>query len=456
MIINKYKVILVDDNDDMLLTLEHVLSDYYQIRTANTVLKAKQIIHNNKIDVAVVDLNFEGHEDDGLSLINFIEEKYPYISIVVLSGDSNTKRVVETTKHSIIDFITKDDDFINSLKIAIKRGYERKVDIEIHNQYSGFETNSTKMKTTLDMAARIITSKSKAPILITGETGTGKEVLTKHIAKQMKKTIVAANMASIPNNMVESELFGYVKGAFTGANCTKAGLIEQAHGGIFFLDEISECSLSVQAKLLRVVQECEILPVGGVKTKKIDVRFISASNRNLEDMIKDGTFRQDLFQRINTITLHIPPLRERPEDIISLVDYFLKKLSPNNFYTIESSAIDEFLTYSWPGNVRELKNVVERIIIFSKDRTINTDMVSRSIGKREHQSEINTTTIDIAKNELTRSKVIKALIDESGNRSKAAFVLGIHKSTLYRMISKYGISDIVAAANGDSKNIQTH
>jgi transcriptional regulator with PAS, ATPase and Fis domain len=254
-------------------------------------------------------------------------------------------------------------------------------------------------------------------------------------------------MASIPKEMAESELFGHSKGAFTGAINNKAGLIELAHNGIFFLDELGECDLSLQAKLLRVINEKEFRAVGDVKTKTVNVRFISATNRDLEKMANDQTFRLDLLHRLNTVELHIPPLRERPEDIILYTNKFLLDLSKGKSFHLTSDAIDTLISHTWPGNIRELRSVIEKLIIKSEKLTIDGELVLSCLKKDVTQEKLISNELPSENNPI-RSKVLKALELENGNRTKAAARLSIHTVTLQRWMNKLGIRDIYKSKSG--------
>lgn len=441
----KAKVLIVDDEQDLLDNAEDILSDYCSVSTALSVPGARNHLSRFPVDLVVADLNFEGQDEDGLSLLDFIAEKYPNTEIVVLSSDHMTSRVVNAMKRSLVDFIPKAGGYSEALTLAVTRGLQKKKAKDQGLEGVGFLTNSPKMKELLNQVNRIARSSSGSSILVVGETGTGKEVLANYVAKALGKKIVATNMAAIPKETAESELFGHVKGAFTGAVCNKAGLIEQAHGGVFFLDELGECSLSIQAKLLRVIQERELRSVGDTKYKKLEVRFLAATNRDLSQMVAEGTFREDLFQRLNTFELRIPPLRERPEDISLYANLFLTRHWGSQPFTLTHDGLDALLSHSWPGNVRELENTIERITVLAEKRIVDVELVEAALHRPENR---RLRVSDLTSPKTSRMKVIEALRAENGNRTRAAANLGVHLSTLQRWITRLGIREAIQSTPG--------
>lgn len=441
-------ILIVDDDLELLESAKLLLVHDYHVTTASSVLKAQSILLQSEFDVAIVDLNFEGQEEDGICLLDFICKKLIDIEVVILSADQVTSRIVEAMRRNLVDFIPKTGAYGNALKLAVAKGLEKKRQRKEKFKDQLFLTNSPSMKSLLKFAQKIAESPNDFPILITGETGTGKEVLAKYLASLLNKPIVTSNMASIPKEMAESELFGHLKGAFTGATQNKAGLIELAHNGIFFLDEIGECDLSLQAKLLRVIQEKEFRAVGGTKTKTINVRFISATNRKLEKMVEDQAFRLDLFHRLNIVELKIPPLRERPEDIILYTNKFLIELSNGKSFHLTNDAITTLLSHSWPGNVRELRGLIEKLIIVSDKLTIDAQLIIDSLRKESTPPRPHVEKGNI------RSQILDAMELEKGNRTKAAARLSIHTVTLQRWLKKLGLTDIYKAKNGRPAGLQ--
>lgn len=434
---NGSKILLVDDDRDILETNKFLLSDTYEVEIAASVKEAKSILLKKVIDVAIVDLNFEGQDQDGLNLIDYIQEEMPSVSLVVLSSDHDTKRVVEAMRRSLVDFITKDEDSEASIRSAIGQALSRKRNEKNKDEFE-FKTNSPLMKKMLFKVNQVLASNSSAPILILGESGTGKEFLAKFVASKLGKKLVAANMASIPKETAESELFGHKRGAFTGAISDKVGLLDHAHNGVFFLDEIGDCSEAIQAKLLRVIQEKEILPVGGITPKKIETRFVAATHRDLNSMVANESFRLDLLQRLNTFTFNIPPLRERPEDVEYYTRMFVEEITNGDFFRIDVSGIDILKKHSWPGNVRELRNVIERVVVYSHRRSLDAESV---------RSALNITPTEVAYTSESKvyscEEIIQALKQANGNRTKAAALLEVHKTTLHRWIKKFNLNEIV-------------
>lgn len=434
---NGSKILLVDDDRDILETNKFLLSDTYEVVIAASVKEAKSILLKQLIDVAIVDLNFEGQDQDGLNLIDYIQEEMPSVSLVVLSSDHDTKRVVEAMRRPLVDFITKDEDSEASIRSAIGQALSKKRNEKNKDEFE-FKTNSPLMKKMLFRVNQVLASNSSAPILILGESGTGKEFLAKFVASKLGKKLVAANMASIPKETAESELFGHKRGAFTGAISDKVGLLDHAHNGVFFLDEIGDCSEAIQAKLLRVIQEKEILPVGGVTPKKIETRFVAATHRDLNFMVGNESFRLDLLQRLNTFTFKIPSLRERPEDIEYYARMFVEEITNGDFFRIDASGIDMLKKHSWPGNVRELRNVIERVVVYSHRRSLDGESVRNALN-------ITPTEMTYTSESKVYSceEIIQALKQANGNRTKAAALLEVHKTTLHRWIKKFNLNEIV-------------
>lgn len=441
-------ILLVDDDKGILESSDILLSDEFDILTASTVKEAKEVLKSSNIELLVVDLNFEGHEQDGLSLIDHITSEFENLPFVVLSGDSETKRVVEAMKRPLIEFIPKDGNHDEKLRLAIRKGLLKKKENETKNsRVFKFKTKSVEIKAMFRTVDKLLSSNSNASILINGESGTGKEYMAKYIASYLGKRLVAANMASIPKETAESELFGHIKGAFTGATANKIGLLEQAHNGVFFLDEIGDCSPEIQAKLLRAIQEQEILPVGSTVPKKINLRFVAATHHNLDKLVEEGKFRLDLQQRLSTFVFELPALRDRPRDIEYYATMFVNELSQDEYYNLLPSALSTLKEYNWPGNVRELRNTIERAMIYTNRRTIDDSVIYKSlyISKPAAKEEVSTPAISFDKLQNTEQKnlIIDTLEKFQGNKKHAAKELGIHFSTLHRRIKKLNMEDII-------------
>jgi transcriptional regulator with GAF, ATPase, and Fis domain len=307
---------------------------------------------------------------------------------------------------------------------------------------------SPQIKEVMDLVNRV--AKSNATVLILGESGTGKELVANAIhynSDRKNKPFVKVNCGALPENLLESELFGHEKGAFTGAISRKIGRFERAHGGSIFLDEIGEMSFSTQVKLLRVLQEKQIERVGSTEVIDVDVRIIAATNKDLKRLVEEGRFREDLYYRLNVIPIKIPPLRERKQDIPLLVKYFLQKYSletGRRGMTISDSALDKLKTYSWPGNIRELQNVIERAVILSPGREITEDQLPPEIVKRDRQVELDEFKLPkngVNLNDLEKSLIKQALDMTNDNQTEAARLLGITRHTLIYRMEKYGLKD---------------
>ncbi|MFT6631886.1 MAG: two-component system response regulator HydG [Bacteriovoracaceae bacterium] len=445
----KELILLVDDDKAILESSEILLCDEFSVLTATSVSDAKDIMKASDVQLVVIDLNFEGHAEDGLNLINHLVKEYHQIPFVVLSGDQDTKRVVEAMKRPLTDFITKDGDHDELLRIAIKKGLNKKKELsQKKSNTSEFKTKSPQIFKMFKNLDKLLNSGSEASILINGESGTGKEYMAKYIASYLGKKLVAANMASIPRETAESELFGHMKGAFTGATSNKIGLLEQAHNGVFFLDEIGDCSLEIQAKLLRAVQEREIMPVGATVPRKITLRFIAATHKDLTQKVAEKEFRLDLLQRLNTFTFEIPALRDRPEDIEYYTTMFVNEFSNGVFFQIHPSAFHALKQHDWPGNVRELKNVIQRAMIFTDRRSINDEIIYRALNctPQKIQKEITKeVSFDISKlkDDEIKTTIIKVLKATRGNKTAAAKCFGVDYSTLYRWIKKYNLDELI-------------
>lgn len=447
-------ILICDDNADLLRSLQLSLRNQFEVHTSSTVMAAKSLVSKHEYDAAVIDLSFEGQEQDGVDLLDHMNKKSPSTFLLILSGDSSTKRVVQAHRQRHFAFIYKDKDFFEPLLLALNRSVQIK-DAQEKRASGRYLTRSPNVKSVLEMADRILRANSDSAILILGETGTGKEFLAKHIATQQGKALVAANMASVPKETAESVLFGHERGAFTGAVTNKIGLIESASGGIFFLDEIGESSPAVQAKLLRVLQEKEVQPLGATRARKIHVRFIAATHRNLDAMVEEGSFRLDLLQRLNTFVLRLPTLKERPEDILLYTEIFLEEATEGEaHYTVTPEGVQALLSYSWPGNVRELKSVIQRIVILSPRRVVDAEAVRDALhlGKEESPGEVSRVAAVSAN--IKRDELLRALDESNGNKRMAAQKLKISEATIYRWIQEFGVASYRSNTSPSAKQTQ--
>jgi two-component system response regulator GlrR len=437
------KVLIVDDDKDILSLLSIKLKkEGFSVMTENSPIKALEIFSLENFDVVLLDQRMP--EMEGIEFLDYIKDSNRDIPVIIMTAFAEIKDAVEAIKKGAYHFITKPIDF-EELKVILHQALnfsllkkEVKELKEIIN--TDIIAESKQMKSIIQQVNRI--APFDINVLITGESGTGKEVLSKYIHKNSKrknKPFIAINCGAIPHDLLESELFGYSKGAFTGAYSDKKGIIEEANGGTLFLDEIGELPLDLQVKLLRVLQENEIKPIGSNKPKKINVRFIAATNKNLERLIKEGKFREDLFYRLNVISIKIPPLRQRKEDIIPLAKFFLKKYSlkyeiPEK--KLSEKAIQQLLDYNWKGNIRELEHAIERTILVTNGYIIN-----KIEGIPVSKSYIKIKPFKEAKEEFERNYLENLLKETGWNISKASKLSKKTRAEIYRLMKKYHISN---------------
>ncbi|WP_086254238.1 sigma-54-dependent transcriptional regulator [Campylobacter vicugnae] len=372
-------IVIVEDDINMRKSLEIALGDYeeFSVKSYKSATEALKKLSSDT-DVIVTDINMPGM--DGLEFIKELDGKY---DVIIMTGNATLNRAIESVRLGVKDFLTKPFD-IDTLATAIKRTSlitqktkTKKPDTTTEIKSSNFLAASANLDKTLNIAKKA--AQTDVSVMIMGESGVGKELFSRYIHENSKRkdaALMAINMAAIPENLLESELYGYEKGAFTDATTTKKGLFELANGGTLFLDEIGEMPLNLQPKLLRAIQEREIVRVGASKPIKIDVRIVSATNANLEQKVANGEFREDLFYRLNTVPLKIPPLRERKDEIVDIANATLKRvcveyeLGQKEF---SQEAIDELLSYDYPGNIRELISIVERAAILSEGSSISKE-----------------------------------------------------------------------------------
>ncbi|EDO9472185.1 response regulator [Campylobacter coli] len=383
-------LVIVEDDINMRKSLEIALGEYeeFQIKSYKSATEALKKIDSDT-DLIITDINMPGI--DGLEFIKACENKYDFI---IMTGNATLNRAIEAVRLGVKDFLTKPFD-IETLVEAIKRAKvirektaDKKIKKQEEKQENGFFSSSDKLEQVLSLSQKA--AKTDASVMLFGESGVGKEVFSRFIhqnSKRSQKPFVAINMAAIPSNLIESELFGFEKGAFTDANATKIGLFEIANNGTLFLDEIGEMPYEIQAKLLRALQEKEITRLGSTKSIKIDVRIISATNANLQDKIDNGEFRSDLYYRLNTVPINIPPLRERKEEILGIAQKVLENTCKE--YELEMKKISQeaqkaLLEYNFPGNIRELISIVQRACILSEGLEISEQdlfLEARSVKK---------------------------------------------------------------------------
>ncbi len=431
---------------------DHLLREGHRVREAEDGDEALELLKGNAFDLLLLDYRMAGM--NGIEVLKEARRLCPDVEAILITAYGAIETAVEAMKAGAADYLTKPID-LDELSLLIERiGKHRTLvrENDLLRQELGARGVSTdsirfksqKMAELVHLAGRI--ASSQATVLIQGETGTGKELMARlvhQLSPRANRPLVVVNCAAIPETLLESELFGHEKGAFTGAVQRRIGRFEQADGGTLFLDEIGELTLPVQVKLLRFLQEREFQRVGGERTLKADVRIISATHQDLESGVKQGLFREDLFYRIHVVTLKIPPLRERREDIPALLELFIEKYSRENQKTIEGvsrEARDQLMRYDYPGNVRELENIIERAVVISQDPLISTrDLPFQDCLGMENSGEADQSgSLQEAMEDLERRMIREALEQAESNQSQAARLLGLSERMLRYKLKKYG------------------
>ncbi len=448
-------ILVVDDDSAHRTMLRTLLSGWgYTIFEADDGTSAIEQVHEQPFDLILMDIRMI--KVSGLEALTAIRAYNPAIPIVLMTAYASVETAVEALKSGAYDYLPKPLNF-DELKITIERAMDhsglkeenRLLRESLDTQFDSQDIigRSSSMVKVLETVAQV--APSEATVLITGESGTGKEIIAgaiHHNSLRKNGPYIKINCAAITETLLESELFGHEKGAFTGAYKRKEGRFRQADGGSLFLDEISEMSTAMQAKLLRVIQEREITRVGGEEVIDVDVRVMAATNKELMEEIESGRFREDLYYRLNVVSLNIPPLRDRREDIPLLAQHFLKMFSEKNNKEIKGftpQAMDNFLKYGWPGNVRELMNAVERGVVLAQTEYLDERVLSVASKVEEFEAEMiskNGIPGDIPLDEIERVAILKALGLAEGNKSEAARRLGITRQTLLKKLKKYGVS----------------
>lgn len=439
---NKARILIVDDERSLADILKIGMeNEGYKVFAAYDPETGLKIFKDEKIDVVVSDIKM--HKMTGLQLLKEIKKIEPNVIVILITAYSSFESAIEALRGGASDYLVKPFD-LEELLFRIENAIKKK---ELQIEVSSLKTEKLRelniigeseaienIKTIIKKVASLNTN-----VLITGESGSGKELVAQLIHYQSSRPgrFIPVNCASIPENLLESELFGYKKGAFTGAVSDKDGVFKLAEKGTVFLDEIFELPLLLQPKLLRVIETLEYIPLGGTKTEKVDVRIIAATNKEIEEEVKQGRFREDLYYRLNVIPIHIPPLRERTEDIPLLIDYFINKVSKR--FNIRTKKIDKnaqkiFLDYDWPGNVRELENLIERILVLEQEERISAETVKKYLNKQTILEETSNLF------EIEKNTILKTLEETRGNIIKASKKLGVHPSTLYRKLKKFNIN----------------
>jgi DNA-binding NtrC family response regulator len=444
----KGKILIVDDEADLRAMLKSILADDYTVTLAEDAAALQKFYLQDPPDVVLLDLKLP--DANGLDLLPMIKKTWPETEVIVLTGEATFEAAVLATKRGAYHFINKPFD-TQALQVTIDRAIENRQQKEENNSLrralSTMSGGSAPIFQSAALQSVVRTIERVAPsdvtILITGESGSGKEViadLIHSLSVRAKNRIIKINCAALPRELIESELFGSKKGAFTGASADRQGLFRQAEGGTLFLDEISEMPIDTQSKLLRVLQDQEVRPVGDTSSYKINCRIIAATNRKPEEAIKDGKMREDLFYRISAISVHLPPLRERRDDIMPLANAFLKRFAAQANRTLRgftTQAVERLTSFEWPGNVRQLQNEIQRAVLLSEGPEVNVTDLSISDIKFV-PTEGHDTSFTLLEG-VERNAIIQMLKETGGNKLETAKRLGIGRQTLYNKIKAYGI-----------------
>ncbi|MGA8164779.1 MAG: sigma-54 dependent transcriptional regulator [Waddliaceae bacterium] len=454
------KILIIDDEELLRSFLAQTLrlADF-DVETAENGKKGIALFKEKFFDMVLTDMKMP--DISGMDVLKAIKELSPSTLVVVITAYGSIENAVEAMRLGAFNYLIKPFS-PDSIEAVVEKAKEYQ-NLLAENQYLREEATgqggsqpqrviaaSPLMKHVLEDAARV--AKSNANVFITGESGTGKEIIAQQIHSQSPRAqqpFIKVNCAAIPETLVESEFFGHEKGAFTGANTKKPGRFELANKGTLLLDEVTEIPLAIQAKLLRVAQERVFERVGGTKSIKVDVRLIATSNRDIRQAIDNKTFREDLYYRLNVLPLYLPPLKERPEDILPLVNYFLEKMCGENHkekMTLSSEAAEILLNYRWPGNVRELANIIERAVVMTNAKTIHPEQIyldSKAAAVPAKPTETGLSSglslpIGMSLQELEKRLIIETLHAQNHNRSKTAKILGISPRTLRNKLDEYG------------------
>ena len=449
---NGNRLLLIDDDINLCKVIGYQLEKQgFQVSIAHSGKEGLKLFENRQFDIVLTDVQMP--DLSGIDVLKKIREKNDQVIVIIITAYGSLDNAIKACQLGADDYLTKPFSqeqlrFVigkaQRLRELQQENIQLKEELIDQHGFNNLVSRSSKMEAVLKMAIRV--AASDATVLILGESGTGKELLARAIhynSPRRDKPLITVNCPSIPDNLLESELFGHVKGAFTGAIKDRKGKFELANGGTIFLDEIGDLKFDLQAKLLRVLQEQEFEPVGSSEKVHVDVRIIAATNKNLEQLVKDGRFREDLYYRLSVFPITIPPLRERKEEIPVLFEHFLKKHGEGQPFRVEPEVLDMLMRYNWPGNVRELENVAERAVILAQDNRITMDCLPPSLTTREQSAVISGNTLlqqeDLSLENIERKVIEEALRRAGGNRSKAARLLNIPRHVLLYRLKKLGI-----------------
>jgi len=447
---SKPTILIVDDEKNTRDGLARALRRKYNVLLAEQGIKALEILDEQQVDIVLSDVRMPGM--DGMTLMRRILARDPQPLCLLLTAYGSVEMAVDAMRQGAYDFLTKPVN-LDRLDMVLDRALESRsmadeniqLKQQLNNKY-GLENiigNSAAMAEVFETVKQV--APSRATVLIQGESGTGKELIAKAIHRlspRVNNPFIPIHCAALSDQLLESELFGYEKGAFTGANETRPGRFERSDGGTLFLDEIGEIEANTQVKLLRVLEERSFERVGGQELIHVDTRLITATNKNLKEMVDDGTFRDDLFFRLNVVVINLPPLRHRKSDIPLLADEFIKEIAAENAKEIDgisSDAMDALLSYDWPGNIRELRNVIERMVVLCRGNKLGVKDVPAEIRLEKDGRGQMLATGNISLDQAEKELIVQALKQNNNNRTKAADQLGISRRTLHRKLNEYGL-----------------
>jgi DNA-binding NtrC family response regulator len=446
----KFNILVVDDEKNIREGLrEALVLDGYEVSLAADGKEAMETFEKGDIDLAITDLKMP--RLSGEELLRNISSLYPTVPVIILTGHGTIESAVQAMRDGAYDFLTKPVN-LDRLSLLVRRALSNRElvlqnramqeELEKKNQFASIIGKSQEMKHVFQMVRQV--APARTSVLITGESGVGKEMIAEALhynSPRREKPLIKVHCAALTETLLESELFGHEKGSFTGAVSRKRGRFELAHMGTLFLDEIGDINQNVQIKLLRVLEEKKFERVGGEETIEVDVRVIAATNRDLKDAIQKGSFREDLYYRLNVVNIHVPPLRERKDDIPLLVAAFLAEFSRENGKRIDGidpKAQMSLYNYSWPGNVRQLRNSIESAVVLCKSTTITLDDLPPNL-RGESNEEFIRLPVGSNLRDVEKEAIRTTLSREGGNKSKAAEVLGIGRKTLHRKLQEYGL-----------------
>ncbi len=448
------KILVVDDDSVTLQMLKEFLEkNSFQVFLAQDADEAVDSVEKNKIELVLSDIRME--ESDGLSLLSELKKKHPKLVMIMMTGFGSMEGAIEAIQKGAFDYISKPFD-LNKMLALVNKAVKHIQSLKKEStEDSSAPTLVERPRSLIGSSPKIVevyktiarATLSSSTVLIRGESGTGKELVALAIhsnSDRKAKKFVAVNCGALTETLLESELFGYMKGSFTGAQSDKKGLFEEANGGTLFLDEIGDITPGLQVKLLRVLQEGEIRPVGSNQQVKVNVRIVAATHRDLDQYVADGRFREDLYYRLKVIEIDIPPLRERKEDIPELAQVFLTKFSARlhkKITAISKEGLQKLASYSWPGNVRELEHQIERAVALTSASVLSNDDFDLSEeGSRKSETNASSSGLSHSLEDMEKEHILRVLKEVDYNKSRASEVLGIDRATLYRKAQKYGIA----------------